>query len=98
MEAHGADREEWGSRTEFLFAAIGSAIGVGNILRFPVLVYRYGWINVLCVCEWVYGGGETAQGGVVELAELVRHEIRMEVVRGETHRNGSESERGLQWM
>ena len=41
------NREQWGNRTEFLFAAIGSAIGVGNILRFPVLVYRHGGLAFL---------------------------------------------------
>ena len=41
------EREQWGNRTQFLFAAIGSAIGVGNILRFPVLVYRHGGLAFL---------------------------------------------------
>lgn len=35
-------RERWGSRTGFLFAAIGSAIGLGNIWRFPAEAYRNG--------------------------------------------------------
>ena len=41
------NRERWGNRTEFLFASIGSAIGVGNILRFPILVYRHGGLAFL---------------------------------------------------
>ena len=32
----------WTSRTAFYFAAVGSAVGFGNVWRFPVLVYEYG--------------------------------------------------------
>ncbi|WP_419994287.1 sodium-dependent transporter [Streptomyces boninensis] len=35
-------RERWGSRTGFLFAAIGSAVGLGNIWRFPAVAYDNG--------------------------------------------------------
>ncbi|MEU2383505.1 sodium-dependent transporter [Streptomyces sp. NPDC012461] len=35
-------REQWGSRAGFLFAAIGSAIGLGNIWRFPAVAYENG--------------------------------------------------------
>ncbi|GAA2417361.1 sodium-dependent transporter [Streptomyces glaucosporus] len=35
-------REQWGSRLGFLMAAIGSAIGLGNIWRFPSEAYRNG--------------------------------------------------------
>lgn len=36
------NREQWGSRAGFLFAAIGSAIGLGNIWRFPAVAYANG--------------------------------------------------------
>ncbi|PSK96391.1 NSS family neurotransmitter:Na+ symporter [Haloactinopolyspora alba] len=36
------EREQWGSRAGFLFAAIGSAIGLGNIWRFPYVAYDNG--------------------------------------------------------
>lgn len=35
-------REEWTSNTAFLFAAIGAAIGLGNVVRFPFLAYKWG--------------------------------------------------------
>lgn len=33
-----AQREQWGSRIGFIFAAVGSAVGLGNIWRFPYMV------------------------------------------------------------
>jgi len=35
-------RENWGSRIGFIFAAAGSAIGLGNIWRFPYLAGENG--------------------------------------------------------
>ncbi|PSP19185.1 MAG: sodium-dependent transporter [Cyanobacteria bacterium QS_8_64_29] len=35
-------RQRWSSRTVFILAAVGSAVGLGNIWRFPYLTAQYG--------------------------------------------------------
>lgn len=37
-----SEKEEWGTRIGFVLAAVGSAIGLGNIWRFPYQVYNNG--------------------------------------------------------
>ncbi len=36
------ERQRWSSKMIFLFAAIGSAVGLGNVWRFPYLAGKYG--------------------------------------------------------
>ncbi|MCP3740591.1 sodium-dependent transporter [Rossellomorea sp. BNER] len=36
------DRAQWGTRAGFILAAVGSAIGLGNIWRFPAVAYENG--------------------------------------------------------
>ncbi len=44
MEDEGQGKQEttWPSRTGFILAAMGSAIGLGNAWRFPYMAYEYG--------------------------------------------------------
>ncbi|MBA7666744.1 hypothetical protein ES703_74825 [subsurface metagenome] len=46
-------RERWTGRTVFIFAAIGSAIGLGNVWRFPYLTYEFGGGAFLIA--WIVG-------------------------------------------
>jgi hypothetical protein len=36
------DDEVWSSRPAFYFAAVGAAVGFGNVWRFPALMVEYG--------------------------------------------------------
>lgn len=36
------EREQWGSKIGFIIAAVGSAVGLGNIWRFPYIAYSNG--------------------------------------------------------
>lgn len=35
-------REQWHSRPAFIMAAVGSAVGLGNVWRFPYVAYESG--------------------------------------------------------
>jgi len=40
--ANGSGRAHWGSRIGFILAAAGSAVGLGNIWKFPYIAGEYG--------------------------------------------------------
>ena len=60
-------RGNWGSKAAFIFAATGSAIGLGNIWRFPMVVGENGG----AVFVFVYIIAVALIGFSVMLAELV---------------------------
>ncbi len=58
MEKSTVQRENWGSRIGFLMAAAGSAVGLGNIWRFPYLTGENGggaFIIIYLACVLVIG-------------------------------------------
>lgn len=47
MSEHSTSRDNFTSRWGFILACIGSAVGMGNIWRFPIMVSRYGGLTFL---------------------------------------------------
>ena len=81
-------RQRWSSRTIFLFAAIGSAVGLGNVWRFPYLTYKFGggaFLIPYLVSLLVLGIpllilefaiGQKLQRGAVDAFKTVNHKLR----------------------
>ena len=61
-----SQRGAWGSKVAFIFAATGSAIGLGNIWRFPTMVSQNGG----AVFVLIYILAVALIGFTVMLAEL----------------------------
>ena len=40
-----AKREQWGSSLGFILATAGSAIGLGNIMKFPWMTVQLSWLR-----------------------------------------------------
>jgi len=52
------NRDHWGSRTAFVLAAAGSAVGLGNIWKFPYITYQNGggkFVLVYLFCIAIVG-------------------------------------------
>ena len=82
-------REHWGSKIGVILAVAGSAVGLGNFLRFPGLAAKYGggtfmipyFISLLiigipiCWCEWTLGrqGGKNGYHSSPGIFRIVTH-------------------------
>ncbi len=58
MNGSKSGREHWGSKVGFVFAAAGSAIGLGNIWKFPYLTGQHGggaFVLIYIICILVLG-------------------------------------------
>ena len=47
MENNLQKRDSWGSKFGFIMAAAGSAIGLGNLWKFPYLASKHGEFSLL---------------------------------------------------
>lgn len=71
-----SDREQWGTRAGFILAAVGSAIGLGNIWRFPYVA-------------WENGGGAFMVPYLVALLTAGIPVLVLEYVVGHRHRGSA---------
>lgn len=81
-------RDRWSSRTIFLFAAIGSAVGLGNVWRFPYLTHKFGggaflipYLIALIVLGiplliMEFAIGQKLQKGAIDAFDTVHHKLR----------------------
>ncbi|HJL41056.1 MAG TPA: sodium-dependent transporter [Myxococcales bacterium LLY-WYZ-16_1] len=81
-----SNRDHWGSRFGFILAATGSAVGLGNIWKFPYITGTYGgglFVLVYLVCIALVGVpvliaeviiGRAAQQSPVDAFEKLAHE------------------------
>lgn len=83
-------RERWGRRADFIFASIGSAIGLGNVWRFPYITYAN-------------GGGAFLIPYFVALLTAGIPLVILEFALGRTYQGGapaafSRIKKGLEWI
>jgi len=86
MQTQEASTVNWSSRAAFILAAIGSAVGLGNLWRFPFTAGENGggaFVLFYIICVLLIGfpvlaaelfigrrGGKSAVGSVVTIAKL----------------------------
>ncbi|MBF8984149.1 sodium-dependent transporter [Lutibacter sp. B2] len=71
------EREQWGSKTGFLLAAAGSAVGLGNLWKFPYMagkngggVFVFVYIAILVTIGFTLMAGELTLGRYTQLNAL----------------------------
>eukprot|EP01069_Polyplicarium_translucidae_P010566 Polyplicarium_translucidae@DN3385_c1_g1_i11.p1 len=81
-------RDRWPSRTSFIFAAIGSAVGIGNLWRFPYQSFKFGggafFVPYLLALFFIgipmlqleFALGQTYQGGHLKTFDKVGKRFR----------------------
>lgn len=52
--AVGDERENWSKKIEFILAAVGYAVGLGNVWRFPYLCFQSGGGKLLLNITFIY--------------------------------------------
>ena len=78
-----ADKQKWSSNLNFLLAMIGSAVGLGNIWRYPYVAYTNGGgaflvpyiISIICMgiplLFFEYGSGYTFKAGINRIVRKI---------------------------
>ena len=71
------EREKWSKKVEFFLSAIGYAVGLGNVWRFPYLAFKHGggaflipYILMLIICGMPLFFMELALGQHVSLGPV----------------------------
>jgi NSS family neurotransmitter:Na+ symporter len=96
MSTEGTKRGQWGSRLGFILAAAGSAIGLGNIWKFPYITGENGgglFVLIYLVCILFVGVP-------IMMAEIMigRAAQRQTVVAFETLQGGRTAWAGVGWL
>ena len=107
LDAPEADRNRWSSNWSFILASVGSAIGFGNIWRFPKLCYEFGggaflipylaalFFFTIPVVVLEFALGQNFQVGHVRMMSLAAAQVDS---RGRpTSSSGSSAPAGLGW-